>query len=46
MSASDPKKKPTTVSLVPSTVTFAVLTVITVVAAYLIMFYNANGNSF
>jgi hypothetical protein len=46
MSDSDQKSQPTTISLVPTTVTFAVLTVITVVAAFLILFYNANGNAF
>lgn len=43
---SDKTDKPTTISLVPSTLAFAVLTVITAIGAFLIMFYNANGNAF
>lgn len=44
--SNDDKKKPTTISLVPSTVAFALGSVITVVGAYLIMLYNSNGNAF
>lgn len=44
--SNDDKKQPTTISLVPSTVAFAVGAVITAVGAYLVMFYNANGNAF
>lgn len=43
---SDKNDKPTTISLVPSTLAFSVLTVITVIGAFLIMIYNANGNAF
>lgn len=43
---SDKTDKPTTISLVPSTVAFTALTVITVVGAFLIMLYNSNGNAF
>ena len=44
--STDDKNQPTTVSLVPTTVAFAVGSVITAIGAYLIMFYNAHGNSF
>ena len=43
---SDKNDKPTTISLVPSTIAFAVLSVIAAVGAFLIMLYNANGNAF
>ncbi len=43
---SEKNDKPTTISLVPSTLFFAVLSAITVVGAYLIMLYNSNGNTF
>ncbi|MBF6621285.1 MAG: hypothetical protein ITG02_13785 [Patulibacter sp.] len=42
--STDDKQQPTTISLVPATVAFAVGSVITVVGAYLIMLYNSNGN--
>jgi hypothetical protein len=43
---SEKNDKPTTISLVPSTLAFAVLTVITLAGAFLAMVYNANGNTF
>lgn len=43
---SEKNDKPTTISLVPSTLAFAVLTVISLGGALLAMIYNANGNTF